>query len=158
MSAPFTESRLPRPEILSRGTPLHQKDPFMSRFPILALCLAALPVAAQAQTTPPPAASTIEATAAAFTQCVQTGAMGVPASVTPEAGATTVMSGCTAQRDALVRAAEALIATLPDDQKTMAQEQMRTQLAGAEGQIAEGIRQMRTAQAGTPAPAPAPAQ
>jgi hypothetical protein len=127
----------------------------MSRYPILALCLAALPFAAQAQTAPP-ATGTVEQTAAAFTQCVQTGAMGLPDSVTPEAGATQVLNGCATQRDALVRAAQALIGSMPEAERPAALEQLRTQLAGAETQIAGGIRAMREAQAGTPAPAPAP--
>lgn len=146
----------------------------MSRFPILAaLCLAALPVAAQAQTpatgqapaapeapaAPPPAEmAAVQTTAAAFGQCVQTAAMGAPATVTPEAAATSALSSCAPQQQSLVRAVEALIATLPEAQRAAAQEQLRTQMGGAAAQIAAGIRQMRASQAGTPAPAATPAQ
>ena len=92
----------------------------------------------------------------AFGQCLQTGVMGVPATVTPEAGATTVLSGCATQRQALEQAANALVAALPEDQRAAAQERVRGQLAAVPGQIAAGIQQMRAASA--PAPAPAPAQ
>jgi hypothetical protein len=145
----------------------------MSRFPILALCLAVAPAFAQAQTapaqpaTPPPAGQTpagpppaavsaVQQAAGAFGQCVETGVAAVPASVTPEAGATNVMSGCATQRQALEQAVQALIATLPEAQRAAGQEQLRTQMAAVEGQIAAGIRQQRAAPATTPAPAPAP--
>jgi hypothetical protein len=151
----------------------------MNRFPILAaFSFAALPAAALAQTqpaqpaTPPAGAQTpappappappspetaaIQQAAMAFGQCIQTGVGSVPASVTPEAGATSVVNGCATQRQALEAAAQALIATMPEAQRAPAQEQLRTQLGAVEGQVAAGIRQMRAAPAPAPTPAPAP--
>jgi hypothetical protein len=148
----------------------------MSRFPFYAaLCLAALPALAQAQTAPaqpapatPPAAeqgppsaavAAIQQAGVAFGTCVQTGARNVPATVTPEAGATSVLAGCATQRQALDRAAEALVAAMPEAQRAAVQAQIASQLSGVEAQVAAGIRQGRAA-AATPAatPAPAPAQ
>jgi len=138
----------------------------MFRFATLAiLSLAATPAFAQNQTAPAPSApagpppaemAAVQQAGMAFGQCLQTGVMGVPATVTPEAGATTVLSGCATQRQALEQAANALVAALPEDQRAAAQERVRGQLAAVPGQIAAGIQQMRAASA--PAPAPAPAQ
>jgi hypothetical protein len=151
----------------------------MNRFPILvALSFAALPVAALAQaqpgqpTTPPAAGQTpaqpapppppspevtaIQQAGTAFGQCIQTGVGSVPATATPEAGATSVVNGCSTQRQALEAAAQALIATLPEAERAGAQEQVRSQLGAVEGQVAAGIRQMRGTAAPAPAPAPAP--
>jgi hypothetical protein len=138
----------------------------MSRFPILAvLCLATLPTAALAQPAPaagqppagpPPAAmATIQQAGTAFGQCVQAGVQNVPATVTPEAGAASVLGGCVSQRQQLEQAVQALLATLPAEQRAVGQERLRTELGGIEGQIAAGIRQRRAA--ATPAPAPTPA-
>src|SRR3954471_8068272 len=93
-----------------------------------ALFLAAAPALAQppAGGTPPPAGgaaaqpaqpaqpspadvSAVQQAGQAFGTCVSGGVRSVPASVTPEAGATTVMSGCATQRQALVQAVETLI-------------------------------------------------
>ena len=136
----------------------------MHRFSTFAfLCLAATPAFAQNETTPAPSGPPPEAMAAiqqagmAFGTCVQ-GAIGsVPATVTPEAGATSVLATCGTQRQALEQAAQALIAALPEAQRAAAQEQMRTQLAAVPGQIAAGIQQMRGAAAPAPAPAATPA-
>lgn len=153
----------------------------MSRSAILAaLCFTALPAIVQAQpapATPPPAAQTppvappappspppaevtaVQQAAMAFGQCVQTGVQGVAATVTPEAGAAGVVQGCAAQRQRLEQAARALIATIPEAQRPAAQEQLRSQLGAVEGQVAAGIRQMRSAPApAQPAPAPTPGQ
>ena len=109
---------------------------------------------------PAPAASgpqaAVQQTAMAFGQCIQTGVQGVAGTVTPEAGATSVLGGCANQRQQLEQAIEALIATLPADQQAPAREQARTQIAAAHGQVAAAITRMRAAPA--PAPAPAPAQ
>src|SRR5437868_14740874 len=116
------------------------------------LCLAAAPAFAQNQAAPAPSApagpppeaiAAVQSAASAFGLCIQTGIAGVPASVTPEAGATSVMAGCATQRTTVEQAVQALIATLPEAQRTMAQEQLRTQAASVPGQIADGIRQMR---------------
>lgn len=126
------------------------------------LCLAATPAFAQNQAAPaapatagpPPAAmAAVQAAGSAFGQCIQTGVMGVPAAVTPEAGATTVLNGCATQRTALEGAVQTLIAGLPAEQRAMAQEQARSQLAGVPAQIAAGIQQMRAASAPAAAPA-----
>ena len=146
----------------------------MLRFSALALlCLAATPAlaqnqaapaqsapaAAQAPAGPPPeAVAAVQAAASTFGQCIQTGVMGVPATVTPEAGATTVIAGCTTQRQSVEQAVQALIATLPEAQRPMALEQMRTQLASLPAQVAAGIQQMRGASAAAAAPAATPAQ
>ena len=134
----------------------------MRRFSILAiLCLAASPAFAQdnaaqaAPAGPPPAQiAAVQTASSAFGTCIQTGVMGVAATVTPEAGATSVLAGCATQRQAVETAVQALIATLPEAQQTMAQEQLRTQLAGVPGQVAAAIQQMRGA--GAPAATPAP--
>ena len=137
------------------------------RLPIFAiLCLAATPAFAQNQTAPaapapagppPEAMAAVQAAGSAFGQCIQTGVMGVPAAVTPEAGATTVLNGCATQRTALEGAVQTLIAALPAEQRAMAQEQARSQLAAVPGQIAAGIQQMRAASAPAAAPVATPA-
>lgn len=144
----------------------------MSRLPILsALIFALSPAGAFAQVTPsqpapapapsgpPPAAvAAIQQAATAFGQCVQTGAQAVPATVTPEAGATSVLAGCATQRQQLEAAARSLIAGLPEDQRPGAQEQLRTQMAAIEPRLVEGIRQARAGATTPPAQPPAPAQ
>lgn len=139
----------------------------MFRIPAFAiLCFAAVPAFAQNQTTPaqpapagppPEAMSAIQTAAAAFGQCVQTGVQAVPATVTPEAGATTVLAGCSTQKQTLEQAVRALLATLPAEQRAAGETQLNTQLAGVPGQVADGIRQARAA-ASAPAATPAPAQ
>ena len=137
----------------------------MPRFTVFAfLCLAATPAFAQNQAAPaapagppPEAMAAVQAAGSAFGQCIQTGVMGVPAAVTPEAGATTVLNGCATQRTALEGAVQTLIAALPAEQRAMAQEQARSQLAGVPAQIAAGIQQMRAASAPAAAPAATPA-
>jgi len=102
----------------------------------------------------------IQQTAMAFGQCVQTGAQGLAATVAPEAGAHTIVGACGAQKQQLEAAALSYIATLPEDQRAGAQENLRTHLGGIEAQIADAIRQQRTAAATPPAPpaATTPAQ
>ena len=107
--------------------------------------------AASTTTPPPPAVQAIQQAAMGFGQCIQTGVQGVPASVTPEAGATRVLGGCATQRQQLVQAAEAFIATMPADQQAGARTQLNTQLGAAETQIASVIRQQRAAPAAAPA-------
>jgi hypothetical protein len=127
---------------------------------LLGCATAALAQNAQAPSAPPAAApamtpqqSAIQAAAMGFAQCVMAGVQALPASVAAQAGATSVLAGCTAQRQQLDQAAEGYIGTLPQDQQAAAREQYRTQIAGAEGQIAARITQMRAAP-----PAAAPAQ
>lgn len=146
----------------------------MSRFPILAaFCFAALPAAALAQPAPsqpapnsapaagqppagpPPAAmNAIQEAGTAFGQCIQTGVQAVPATVTPEAGAAGVVGGCAPQRQRLEQAVQALLATIPAEQRAQGQERLRTELGAVEGQVAAAIRQRRAAATPTPAPAP----
>lgn len=119
-----------------------------------ALLVAALPAFAQPAPAPaapsgPPAA--IQQAAQAFGECVGNGMTGLAATVTPEAGAASVLGTCSTQRDALVQAAEAFINTLPEPQRGQAMTQMRADLGGVEGDIAEAIRQRRAAPAATPA-------
>ena len=104
--------------------------------------------AAQPAASGPQAA--IQQTAMAFGQCLETGIQGVAATVTPEAGATSVLGGCASQRQQLEGAINAFIATLPADQQAAAREQASTQLAAAQGHVAAAITRLRAA--------PAPAQ
>jgi hypothetical protein len=127
------------------------------------LLLAAAPALAQppaggtAATQPaqpsPAAIAAIQTAAQAFGTCVSGGMQNVPASATPEAGAAGVLGGCAAQRQALVQAAEAMIATMPADQQAAAHVQMTSQLGGIETRVADGIRQQRAAAAAGAAPA-----
>jgi hypothetical protein len=136
---------------------------FRTSFLVL-LSLAASPALAQNQTTPAPAGpppeamSAIQAAATAFGQCVQTGVQGVPAAVTPEAGATNVLAGCSTQKQTLEQAVRALLATLPPEQRTAGEAQLNAQLAAVPGQVADGIRQSRAPAAPAQAPAATPAQ
>jgi len=117
-----------------------------------ALLLAAVPALAQPQGGAAPAGqAAIQQAAMAFGQCVQTGVQGLAATVTPQAGATAVLGGCSTQRQALVQAAEAMIATLPAEQQAAARQQMTSQLGGIETQIAAAITRMRAAPAAAPA-------
>ena len=131
------------------------------------LCLAASPAFAQTQTPPaqpapsgppPEAMAAIQQAGAAVGQCVQAGAQAVPATVTPEAGATTVLTGCSTQKSTLEQAVRTLLATLPAEQRAAGEAQLNTQLAAVPGQIADGIRQGRGAASAPPAATPAPAQ
>ncbi|HEX5183378.1 MAG TPA: hypothetical protein VFW19_09540 [Allosphingosinicella sp.] len=131
------------------------------------LLLAAAPIAAQPPAAPnPPAAepaqpamtaqqAEIQRTAMAFGQCIKTGLDGLSATVTPEAGAASVLAGCAAQRADLGKAVDGMIATLPEDQRAAAHTQFETQIGQAQTQIADAIRQHRAAPPAPPAP-PAP--
>jgi hypothetical protein len=106
------------------------------------------PAATPAQPAPGAAEqAAVGQTAAAFGQCIQTAIQGLAATVAPEAGATTVLGGCVTQRQQLEQALEALIATMPADQQAAAREQVRTQMAAAETQIAAAISRARAAPA-----------
>jgi len=148
---------------------------FLKCLPAAALLLAAAPAFAQppaASSTPPPAASSqppsaqsaaaaaIQPAAMAFGQCLQTGLQGVPATVTPEAGAAAVLGGCGTQRGALVAAVEAMLATLPADQQAAGRAQLQSRLGEVPTQLADAIRQSRgaapTAAPATPPPAATP--
>src|SRR5580765_7779960 len=84
-----------------------------------ALLMVAAPALAQppAASVPPPASTqeaggpfaAIQQAAAAFSQCLSTGTQHVEASVTPEAGVTSVENGCAAQREALDQVVEATL-------------------------------------------------
>jgi hypothetical protein len=105
----------------------------------------------------PAAIAAIQQAAQIFGTCVSGGMQSLPASATPEAGAATVLGGCAAPRQAMVQAAEALVAGLPADQQTEAHAQMESQLAQIPAQVADGIRQMRAAAAAAPASPATPA-
>ena len=142
----------------------------MFRFAALALLsLAATPAMAQNQTAPAPAApapagpppaamAAIQEAGMAFGQCIQTAVPSVPATVTPEAGATSVLAGCSVQKQTLERAVRDLLATLPAEQRTAGEAQLNAQLAAVPTQVADGIRQARSAASAPPAATPAPAQ
>lgn len=101
----------------------------------------------------PAAIAAIQQAAQIFGTCVSGGMQSLPASATPEAGAATVLGGCAAPRQAMVQAAEALVASLPADQQSAAHAQMESQLAQLPAQVADGIRQMRAAAAAPASPA-----
>ena len=124
---------------------------------------AALLLASAAALAQPPAASSspasteatgpsaaIQPAAMAFSQCLSAAIPNVGASVTPEAGAATVLAGCSTQKTALDQAVEALLATLPAEQQAAGRAQYQSQIGQAQTQIADAIRQHRT-----PAAAPA---
>lgn len=140
----------------------------MLRFPtFLILCLAATPALAQNQAAPaqaapaqaapagppPEAMAAVQQAGMAFGQCVQTAVGSVPATVTPEAGATSVIATCTPQRQALDTVLAALVAALPEAQRAMAQEQIRGQVASIPGQIAAQIQAARGAAPAATTPA-----
>lgn len=97
-----------------------------------------------------PEQSAIQTAAMGLGQCVMTGAQGLAADVTPQAGATRILAGCSTQRQQLDRAVEAYIGTLPEDEKAPARAQYQSQMADAETRIAARITQQRAAPA-TPA-------
>jgi hypothetical protein len=119
------------------------------------LLLAASPILAQPPAAPPAPQPTdaqkaeIQRTGAAFGQCIEAGMHNVSASVTPEAGAAGVLSGCATQRDALVKAVNAVIDALPQDQRAAAHSQFDGQIGQVQNQLADGIRQQRAAPAPT---------
>ena len=112
----------------------------------------AAPAAPAAQ--PDPLQVALQTNAMAFGQCVVGGIAAVPATVTPQAGASQIMGNCNAQKLQLVQAAEAMIAALPEDRRATATAALQTRLASAEGEIAEEITRRRAAPA---APATTPA-
>lgn len=129
-----------------------------------ALLVTAAPALSQSRTVPlrgqsgptPAQQAALQQTSMALGQCVETAVQALPATVTPEAGAASALSGCATQRQQLVQAVEAMVASLPADRRAGALQQLQSRLAAAEGQIANGIRMQRS---GTlpAAPAPAPA-
>jgi hypothetical protein len=128
----------------------------VSLFTVLAL--AAAPAVAQSEAAPAPSAApaspgqeAIEQAAAAFNQCVSAGVQGLEANVAPEAGASAVVNGCAPQRQQLEQAVETVISPLPEEQKTAARQQLQTQLAQIEPQIAAAITQQRAAAPSAPA-------
>jgi uncharacterized protein YukE len=126
------------------------------------LLLAAAPVAAQAPAAPPapppmdPHQAEIQRTAMAFGQCISAGLQNLSATITPEAGATAVLNGCSTQRAALTQSVNAMIATLPADQQGAAHTQFESQIGQAPTQIADAIRRHRAESAAPAAPATPP--
>jgi len=112
--------------------------------------------AAPAPTAPPPA---FMAAAQAFGQCIGTGASALARTVTPEAGARQVTTGCAAQKQALDAQFETWISgpTFPAAGRDMARQQFKAQMDGMEPNLAERIRSARAgAASATPQPTPTP--
>lgn len=88
----------------------------------------------------------------AFGACIGSGIQGVSASVTPEAGAATVLAGCSGQLSRLQQLFESSVAAsaMPETDKADARAQLRTGLAQLESEIAQGIRQHRAEPTPTP--------
>ena len=105
---------------------------------------------AQPQAAAPPETAAILEAARAFGQCVSAGMQSVDATAAPEAGAAGVLGACSSERARLEQAAEAMIATMPDEQQAAAREQLRSQLGDAETQIAVAIRRQREAPPAAP--------
>ncbi len=108
--------------------------------------VAQAPAGAPAGARPLTPSPEVSAAAQAFGQCVRGEIAKVPAAVTPEAGAATVMAACGTQRAALEERVEALLASaeLDEAQRNAAREQVRAGMAQAEQGIVNGIRQMRS--------------
>jgi hypothetical protein len=113
-----------------------------------ALGQGSVPNAAQAPTAQQMA---VQQTAVAFGQCVSSGLAGVTASVSAQAGASTVLGGCATQRDQLVGAARALIATLPEAERAAATQELENQLGQAQARVAAEIERRRAAASAAPA-------
>lgn len=108
-----------------------------------------------AQVTPPPAFITA---AQAFGQCLSTGVAGVAATVTPEAGAHQVVTGCEGQRGALETQFEAWVSgpNFPEAGREAARAKFKEQIGAVEPAIANEIRTNRAAPAPAPSPTPKP--
>ena len=122
-----------------------------------AFAFAVQPAAAAPMQPPEPPPAFIAA-AQGFGQCIQSGAISLPASVTPEAGATQLLAGCSQQRTALETQFEGWVSgpNFPEAGRTIAREQFRSQLGQAEAMIASQIRQSRAAPGPSATPAPTP--
>ncbi|HET9509566.1 MAG TPA: hypothetical protein VFO80_00295 [Sphingomonas sp.] len=121
---------------------------------ILALVLAqATTPAAPPPAAPPAGAATIQTSAQAFSACLGPKVGAVPATMTPEQGADSVLAACKTEQDALRSAVEAMLATAPAEYQTMGRQQLNDGMAQARTQIADSIRQKRAAPATPAAPA-----
>jgi len=159
----YSKTALPLALILAAAPALAQQ-PSGATPPAGGTATQAAPPAAEPFRPSPEIIAAIQQAAQAFGNCVNAGVGGLPASATPEAGAATVLAGCSAQHQSLVQAAEAMIASMPEDQRADGHAQLESQMSQVPGRIADGIRQSRAAAAAaasTPAPttpaAPAPA-
>jgi hypothetical protein len=168
---PLVEKPLaPKPESATKTAPMETKT-MLLRFALSAAMLAAAapalaqppaaPAAPPASSSAPPSAAptgpaaAIQPAAMAYSQCLSAGVAGVAATATPEAGATSVMNGCAAQRTALDQAVEGLLTTLPAEQQAAGRAQYQSQIGEVPTQIAGAIRQSR-APATPAAPATTP--
>lgn len=117
------------------------------------LLAAATPLVAQpaAAPAPPQGAAEIDAAAEALGACIAANAERADPEQTPEVAAAAVLATCTPQKSRLENLVEAVIATLPLPNRSVARERLRTSLATAETQIAAGIRAHRAGAAATPA-------
>lgn len=123
----------------------------------VSMILAAL-LTAQTPTPPPApedsaraaAGAKIQASAQAFSACIGPKVAAVPASLTPEQGADSVLAACRTEQTALQTAAETMIAGVPADKQAGARKQLADGMALARTQIAGAITQMRAAPATPP--------
>jgi hypothetical protein len=102
---------------------------------------------------PEPSPAFIQA-AQEFGQCLQRGAAKLAATVTPEAGATQVVAGCTQQRTDLSTHFEAWVSSsgFPEAGRPIAREEFQAELNRVETHVAAGIRRARAAPAPTKQP------
>jgi hypothetical protein len=117
---------------------------------MLVLAVAAL-LAQPAPAPPAPAANPIAEAAQAFGLCVGDAVQGMAATVEPDAAAAQALAACSAQRTRLEQVFESTIAAapIPDEQKAAARAEFRSQIAGAQAQIAGRIRERRAGAATT---------
>jgi hypothetical protein len=80
---------------------------------------------------------------AAFQLCVQNGVVALPSTVTPEAGAISILRGCESQRRDAELAFQALVAAGPEAERPAAQAEVSARFGAFQSQIADVIRQLR---------------
>lgn len=83
--------------------------------------------------------------ARAFSGCIQGKVQGIPATLTPEAGADEVIKQCKAELDALDKAVETVIAAAPADQQAGARESYKAGMAGGRDGLIAAIKSLREA-------------
>lgn len=115
----------------------------------------ATPAPAPADPARAAASAKIQAAAQAFSACLGPKVVAVPATVTPEQGADSVLAACKTEQTAIETSVGTAVANLPADRQAAARKQLTDSMAIARTQIADGIRQMRAA---TPPAAAKPAK
>ncbi len=125
---------------------------------ILALVLAQAATPATPPAGPPAGAQqAIQSAATAFSTCLGPKVAAVPATMTPEQGADSVLAACKTEETALRGAVETMLASVPAEYQAMGRQQLNDGMSQARTQIADSIRQKRAAPAAPAAPAPVPA-